>query len=370
MRQILLFIVFALAIAGVGYVATTPVDATYLSDVSGAPARIETRLQAAAEAALVAEELDWASVEMVGQFAVLRGEAPRDEERAEALAAVRAADGAGGVARGGVVAVRDLVTIAPPVSPYEWRAVRDGGRVTLVGAVPTRAAKAGLVSYAGDLFPGGVADQMTIARGAPDEAAWVNVARTAISQLAALSEGRATLRDERLTIEGEAPNPIARDRVTAALAHLPSPFLAAARVESPADVDPALASLAEEGEGLEPITDPAVCADVFASLTADAEVEFAAGEPAIAKESYPLLDQVAIAALRCTDVRLTIVGRGEPDAEPERYAALGADRARAVADYFILKGVAQDRLAAEAGAAPEAGPDDEVQRNVDFIFAS
>jgi len=354
MRQLLLFIVFAALIAGVGYVAVTPVSAALLAGRSGLAARVESDLHAQAESALEASSLDWAHVEMDGQIAVLTGEAPREEERAEALAALLGAAGAGGWVRGGVVAVRDFSTIAPPVSPYEWRAVRSGQRVTLAGATPTRAARAELVGYAGELFPGGVADQMVIARGAPDESAWLAVARTAIAQVAALEDGRATMRDERLTIEGGAPDNVTRDRVTAALSHLPSPFLAAARVESPEVESGDVETAVEDAEGYEPITDIGVCRDVFASLLVDDAVAFGEGDDAIAKESYPLLDRLAIAAIRCEGMNVTITGAGEATSEGDEFTALGLRRAQAVADYFILKGISQDRLATQGRARTDA----------------
>lgn len=348
MRQLLLFILFAAMIAGVGYVAVTPVTAhPMIAERSGVAEKIEAGLGLVAQEALTASALEWASVEMDGQIAVLRGEAPREEERAQAIAALLAAAGPGGWVQGGVVSVRDETTLAPPISPYEWRAVRSGDRVTLAGATPTRAARAELVAYAGDLFPGGVADQMIIARGAPDEVAWVAVARTAIAQVAALEDGVATLRDERLTVEGDAPNDGVRNRVQTALTQLPYPFLAAARVEAPEGAAPTETALAE-AEGLEPIADLGVCRDTFAALLAEGAIDFAEEDAAIAKESYPLLDRLAIAALRCEGMRVTITGGGEVANEGDAYTALGLARAQAVADYFILKGISQDRLAAQA----------------------
>jgi outer membrane protein OmpA-like peptidoglycan-associated protein len=363
MRQLFLFLFFAAAIAGLGYAAVTPVSAgaayaPWATERTGVAARLPAELSEKATAALAENALDWASVAMDGQIAILSGEAPREEERAEAIAALLASVGPGGWVQGGVVAVRDLTTLAPPISPYEWRAVRSGDRVTLAGATPTRASRAELVAYAGELFPGGVADQMIIARGAPDEPAWVGVARAAIAQVAALEDGRATLRDERLTIEGRAPDILTRNRVTDALAYLPSPFLAAARVESPAGPggEPESAALTAE-QIYEPISDIGVCREVFASLMAEGSVDFAANEPAIAKESYPLLDRLAIAAIRCEGMQVTITGGGEAASEGDAYADLGLRRAQAVADYFILKGIAQDRLAAEAReASADAAP--------------
>jgi outer membrane protein OmpA-like peptidoglycan-associated protein len=356
MRQLLLLILFAAAIVGVCYVAVTPVTMQTLAPYSDVAGRMEAELAVKAKSALEAKSLEWASVKMSGQIAILEGVAPREEERAEAIAALRGAAGPGGWMRGGVVAVRDRTTLAPPVSPYEWSAIRStpcgssdepACRVTLEGATPTRAARAELAAYAAELFPGGVADNMIIARGAPDETAWVAVARAAIAQVAILDDGKAMLRDERLTIEGRADDALTRDRVSAVLAQLPTPFLAAARVEAP-EADGSADAAVDAGVSLEPITDLAACRALFAELLADADVEFAEGEAAIAKESYPLLDRLTDAATRCEDMSVTITASGEPTSAGEDYVALGLRRAQAITDYFILRGVSQDRLAAQA----------------------
>jgi outer membrane protein OmpA-like peptidoglycan-associated protein len=357
MRQTIVVLMFVALIAALGALAAFPVGvaaAPWIGERTGVAARVAETLGSRARTSLADTGLDWASVDMDGQVAVLTGEAPREEERAEAIAALLASAGAGGWLRGGVVAVRDLTTLAPPISPYEWRAARAEDRLTLAGAVPTRAARAELVDYAGDLFPGGVDDAMIIARGAPDETAWLAVARQAVAQVAALEDGRATLRDERLTVEGRAPDGMTRDRVADALAYLPAPFLAAARVDTPEGGAAPVAAPAADVDLYAPIDDIAVCREVFASLGEGGRIEFARGEAAISKESYPLLDRLAIAAIRCEGMTVTITGGvGEADAGAVD-AGLGLRRAQAVADYFILKGVRQDRLAAagsEAGGA-------------------
>ena len=88
---------------------------------------------------------------------------------------------------------------------------------------------------------------------------------------------------------------------------------------------------------------------------AEQRLNFADGEPAIAKESYPLLDRLAIAAIRCDGVTITIEGGGGSSDDGD--AALGLRRAQSVADYFILKGIVGDRLdpvARASGAAAQS----------------
>ena len=363
MRHVLTFILFVLAVCGIGYVAVNPVSAGPVTEYLDVAHHIEGDLQGKANAALAEGGLEWAEVEMDGQIAFLRGRAPREEERAEAIALVRDSSGHGPWSRGGIMAVRDQSTLAPAASPFVWRAVRSGDRVTLSGHVPTRAARAELAAHAGELFPGGVADQMEVARGAPDEFAWSTVARTAVSQLAALSEGQATLSDVSLTIEGVAANARARNRVSEAIGNLPAPFLAAALVEALDTPEVPIDPLAEALR-LEPITSIEACREQLAAGRASGAIEFAAGEPTLTKESYPVLDQLAITALRCEEMRFSVEAGGDLADGGEDYADLGLQRAQHIADYFVLKGVALDRM--EVGAHVRS-PETVVRRTTVFV---
>lgn len=354
-----LFILFAgvLVLAGVGYLATASTAPSFLAPYAGAPGRVEAVLQDAAAAALKERGLDWAEVRLDGQFAVLTGEAPKEEERAEARAAVMTAAGPGGLMRGGVVRVRDLTQLAPPVSPYEWRAVKDGARATLSGAVPSRAVRAELVADASGLFTGGVVDMMQIARGAPDELAWTAVARSALVQLANLRDGRVTLKDERLTVQGASVDAATRERITSEIAKLPSPFVAVARIDAPepggettlAAVGPE--TIADPGGELR---DPVLCQDMFDRLASEGDIAFDAEGATIEKESYPLLERLAIAARRCASMQIVVEGHQIRTAEAA-VKALSERRAQAVADYIVLKGAAPDRVTAQ-GVADETEP--------------
>lgn len=371
MVRFFVLVVGVALIAGVAVVAAhTPLPAS-AGGFGGAPERIEARLQAAAEAALAERGLDWARVEMDGQIAVLRGEAPVDEERAAARAAVAAADGPGGFLQGGVVSVLDMTALAPPISPFEWSARRtpDGG-VALTGAAPTRALRSELVEYAQTLFGGNVADTMIVARGAPDQPGWTTAARTGLAQLAALETGRVVLKDTRLRIDGVASNPAARDRVRAAITALPRPYdVAVARLDVGAGAAAAPeppAAPEDDAEIVAAITDPALCQDAFDALLDGEQVLFASGLGVIEKESYALLDRLVIAARRCGDMAVEVVGHTDNQGDPDANQRLSEKRARAVADYFILQGVRADRLSATGRGDAEPIADNETEDGRDL----
>ncbi len=325
---------------------------------TGYAARIEAQLQQAVDEALAETELDWASARVEGQIATLEGEAPREDERGEARAAVQVAAGPGGVWNGGIVRVDDETTLAPPIAPYEWSVTRDGDRATLTGAVPSRAARADLVAFARELFPGGIDDEMTIGRGAPggDEATWANVARAAIEQVARLTTGEATLRDERLSIVGDAGDARARERVTSELFRLPPPYVAIARVEAPDEVGAEEAAAEEEAVDRSPIEGREACQEAFDAAAAEADpVGFGEEDAVIENESYALLDALSILALRCQRVSVVVLGAAVEEGVDD---ALALARAQAVADYFVLQRMPPQRVSAELVQAQDDGEDE------------
>lgn len=360
MWRALIILIGAGAVGALGYLAICGGGPESLAAFGRAPQRIESELQAAAAKALAGRGFDWAQVRMDGQIALLTGEAPKEEERADARAAVLASAGRGGWWRGGVVSVIDRTTLAPPVSPYEWTAVKSEAGVALKGVAPSRTVRADLVAYAKSVFGGAVADDMKIARGAPDESTWASVAREALSQLAALTEGRAVLKDERLRIDGATESAAARDRVRAAIARLPAPFVGVERISAP---EPAAAAPGPAAPGdivdLSEIADAVVCQDLFDRLTKDDAISFGKGEAVIEKESYPLLERLAVAARRCRSLRVVVTGHTDDTGEAEANVKLSEKRAQAVADFLVLRGVETVRVEARgAGGAEPIAPND------------
>lgn len=321
---------------------------------AGVAAAMERELQALVDEALAGSDLSWAQVEMDGQTAVLRGEAPRDEERSQARTLVLRANGAGGFWRGGVVGVRDESTLAPPLSPYVFVARREGARVVLSGASPSKPALNDLTTYARQLFPGGVLEDVRIARGAPDDLSWENAARIAVTQLSNLRSGSVSITDRLLVVDGVVDNDAALGRVERDAASLPSIFAVDLQVEVSSPGGGELAGAARRES--QPIATTRECERVLREALGTDVVRFEPDRAAITKESYPILDRLIGVARRCTAARVTVVGRVArvDEGDESNGGATGGDsapagvelwrqRAQAVADYFVLKGVAPDR---------------------------
>lgn len=338
---------------------------------AGVARAIEMDLQEKVNAALAQSELGWASVVMDGQNAILRGQAPRDEERAQARTLVFNAAGHGGFWLGGVAVVVDESTLAPPLSPYVFTARREGGRLVVAGAAPSQAALDDLTTYARQLFPGGVVANVQIARGAPDDLAWENALRIAVTQLANLRSGTVTITDREFLVEGGVDEPAALTRIERDSASLPSIFNIAVNVTVNNDGSDLMGGVRTQ---LQPIATARECQrQVRLALGTDV-IRFEPGRAAIQKESYPVLDRVVSVARRCTAARVTAVGRavrsrassgvaateggdvdqGAGDVLEAGNAQLWGDRAQAVADYFVLKGVPADRALAQ-GEVVDAG---------------
>lgn len=314
----------------------------------GASGQIQRELQAAADAALTARGYDWARVRVDGQVALLEGRAPRDDERVDARWAVQRAAGEGGFIRGGVILVDDDTSLSPEVRPFEWRAVASNGGVTMTGVVPTRDVRSGLMDFADSLFPGGVENRLEIARGAPEETDWPQVARIALSQLAVLAEGRAMVKDYRVTLDGRASTAALGARASAGLADVPVPYVSVARIDAP---DPAPGEIAtpdpddvgEPGGRIESVDD---CQSMLDQFVAAERIAFRTGSAEIDRDSYGLLDRLAVVARRCEGMRIMVEGHTDNSGDPGANLELSQRRANAVRDYFVAQGVESDRLRA------------------------
>ncbi len=343
MDRVLLFLIGLAVFLATGYAGVHAPD-------TGVAARIEARLQAAAEAALRESGLDdWAQVRVDGQTAWLTGDAPREEDRGDARAAVFAAAGPGGWWRGGVTAVQDRTVLAATLSPFVWSATVRDRQVTLSGGAPSRAARTEIRQYATELFPGGVMDDMRVARGAPDEQGWNAAAQLVLSQLSRLSEGRAAIVDLAITLEGAAASEDDAERVRQAMGRAPAVFAREVRVRG---LGPSAAAPRPEAASTV-FASPEACAAALNQRAGEGDLGFS-GAARIAKETYPTLDGLAAIANRCPGRRITVRAQapaGSDDAARER----ARDRAQAIADYLVLKGLAASRSAADVVVQHSAG---------------
>ena len=123
--------------------------------------------------------------------------------------------------------VNDETRLVPEAKPYVWSAERDVARVTLGGSAPLPASKAKLLEAARAAVSGvEVADQMALARGAPER--FDNAALLLLEQVGKLKDGKVTISDTMVSLSGMARELGGREAIAAALKNLPEGFSVAA----------------------------------------------------------------------------------------------------------------------------------------------
>ncbi|MHA7898891.1 MAG: OmpA family protein [Henriciella sp.] len=90
----------------------------------------------------------------------------------------------------------------------------------------------------------------------------------------------------------------------------------------------------------------AACDQSLKDLLTESKIEFASGSARIAPASSGLLDQLARAIQGC-DLDIVIEGHTDSTGSAELNARLSLDRASAVRDALVIRGVSADLLAAE-----------------------
>jgi outer membrane protein OmpA-like peptidoglycan-associated protein/osmotically-inducible protein OsmY len=124
--------------------------------------------------------------------------------------------------------------IAPPKARvFSFQAENDAGRLTLSGFVASEAQRGTLLSRAKKLFPNTTLDdRLQIASGAPDK--FVADAAFALSALAQLKSGKASLVDGKTSLTGQARQGMNADAVAAAAGHGAPLDLAGVKAGEPA----------------------------------------------------------------------------------------------------------------------------------------
>lgn len=189
------------------------------------PVNLQARLETNANAALSEAGFGWARVRMHGQRAELSGKAPSADAVQAAAETVLTSSGPGGLLMGGVTLVESGVDTAPPVSPYAWRAIKTPeGQFVLVGHVPSRTIRAGLLETAGrHAGDQPVEDRMAVANGAP-AGNWQGMARLVLDSLSELDSGEARLTDTSVRLRGISMDSATRAKVSADIANITAPF--------------------------------------------------------------------------------------------------------------------------------------------------
>jgi OOP family OmpA-OmpF porin len=176
---------------------------------------MEQHLTARSAAALKESVLDKTQIEVSGRDVRLSADAFSEQGRTTAVDQVASVPG--------VRMVIDQTQLIAEVTPYVWSIERDVVHVTLGGNAPLPAIKARLLEAARSAANGTeIVDQMSLARGAP--ARFDSAALLLIDQIAKLKDGRISLANTKVTLEGSAREIGGREAIAAALKNLPEGY--------------------------------------------------------------------------------------------------------------------------------------------------
>ena len=342
--------------------------------------RLENILQTRADAALAKEPFkSWPEidVELDGQLAVLRGVAPSEVQRAQALEALRRSTGPGGWLLGGVTKVRDETNLLEVRDPFRFEGSYDGSALTLDGGASTGRSRDDILDHARRAFPSSstIETQVGVYAGAPENADWTSGARFALDQLSRLSRGRANITGTSIFVEGAVSS--AADRAAIEAATPPEGFTLRTEIAAPTGAAAAAEARRAEAvreaarraaaeldtaapvDALTPLNEEDVCQALFDEIMRDNTVLFATGLTEIEAESFTLLDTLARGARLCAGFRIIVEGHTDTVGESDRNQILSEARATAVVDYLQRQGVAAERLTATGfgDARPRASND-------------
>jgi OOP family OmpA-OmpF porin len=316
---------------------------------------------------------EWARVDMDGRDAVLTGIAPDEAARDAAIAAVKSA-----VRGGGVSKVIDETDLRMLVSPYTFEARLEGPALMLSGYAPDRGTRDAIAARAALAFAGQVdASGVEIGSGAPAGSDWLGAVDFAVAQLARLQEGTLTIEDRQMRIVGRAATAQVGAEVARQLRQAPSPFIGRAEIAAPEPIAPAPTAEASADAGAEPGADQATdtgtageaaapadsaaaaptpnlatglgaaaCQSELDRVLAGGDVRFSFNDAEVSGASQPLLDAVAEVARRCGRVIIAIGGHTDSSGDPNFNLYLSEQRARAVRDYLVSRGVDPAMLSA------------------------
>jgi OOP family OmpA-OmpF porin len=181
------------------WIGLLPLLALWLGVNTFARAPVEGDLARRANAALERIIGEPGLAIVAGRDVSVNGQIFDESTRAEALAAVAALPG--------VRKVNDGLSLPPTANPWLWRAVLEGGVLTISGATPSPRERAAVAAAAQKTLPQAtrVVDQSSFFSGAPGD--FVVKAEGALQVLAHLSVGEAQLRGDKLSVSGETATP-------------------------------------------------------------------------------------------------------------------------------------------------------------------
>lgn len=306
---------------------------------------IERDVRDTTAAVMRANGLGWIDVKADGQNVRLTGQLPPgaslDTTRSKAIALAEATECDSWLGHfdctrkvsAEFTMPQPAVLAPPPATPPAWHDVRatlEGGVLTLVGEVPSEAARNALVAAAQTTIAApritDVRDRLTIAT-TPAMAGWPALASRVVTTLTGCQSGTASVIHGEYTIRCTVTR-AAKSRVETA---------ASASVEAPGKLGTVLLVVAE---------DAAACDHQLGEVLAGSTIQFASGSAVIAPASHGLLERIAKIAKDCPG-NLRIEGHTDDVGQAAANLVLSQQRAEAVRSALVTFGVADARLIAK-----------------------
>ena len=341
MKKLLILLLGLLVLALLGY---------FCAYKKHAPA-IQDDIHSRASAVFADEGFDWAKLSVDGRNITLTGIAPTEAHKTKAgelakiygynlvdnqltIAQTAAAEPA---------AVPKPQPVAP--SPYTMKAELDAnGQLLLTGYVPDAATHTRIVKLAQDKFGAGkVIDQLKEIAGAPT--GWSQSVTAGLSNLQQLDQGVAKWVDHNLNISGKVASESIKTQVTNQVkTALPDGYQSVINLSSPAPViaEPEPVPQMSIEEKVSAIS----CQEQFTGLLSNSIINFRTGSAEISTDSYALLDKLAAIAEECPAAKITIEGHTDSRGAESYNQQLSQNRAQAVVDFLVSKGVDATRLTA------------------------
>ena len=289
---------------------------------SGAPPEVDW--DAAAIQGLEAlRRMKQGTAQLIGTRLTISGMAAGDVEAQQVYALLRAP-------AAGVTAIADLA------GPPEWVARIEGGKIVMLGKAPSAEAQQALMRAAGGDRRADDHTEVAATGG------WQARALAALPLLTEFDTGQITVQGRTFRVAGKAP--------AAVLGFLREDMAAIedgyAVVYEVVEAQPDLSEIAGidlSATGRGKIT---ACQTAINRVAGGGRIVFARGSSDIGRSSGESLDKLVAVARACSEQRLEIQGHTDSSGKREDNLRLSRDRADAVKDYLVARGLSPDRLVA------------------------
>lgn len=291
--------------------------------------RIQQDLTQKTQDVLLEKNIEWASVEVDGRDALIRGNAV-DPSSAQALTdQIRSIDGIRLAAFEQVemVSEKAVEDANQTISPYHFAATLDQAQLRMVGAVTDQNVSEGFEKHARQIFGDeAVNAEWAVGQGQPE--GWETAVKTSIAQLARLDGGELSISDQKISLKGNAAQTAISD-----------------------SVQEQLGLLGEDGYELEYQVESAdaellACQSDFTKLLKGKAIHFRTGRVQIRRDSHELLGNVFAIAERCDEFSLEVAGHTDSLGGAARNQQLSQQRAQAVVNWLANKGLDVSRMKA------------------------